>query len=119
MNGGYDFEVIETRLPGVSHPVVVGDEIWIWQRGTLRRTSDGVNFSSTSLSDPNLSLWAIAYDPVHRSFAAVNSGYAAMYGSQRWYQSEDGVDWKAAQHANDGHPIKSIAFSYLSGNVCP
>lgn len=106
-----------TSIP--SRAIEVGDELWVWGRGRLFKTTDGMRFTETPTVPNDIVIGAVARSP-EGTFVAVQGGWDQWYERQRFYRSEDGVRWAELSAANyhRGHPIHAIAHGEVDAATC-
>lgn len=106
-----------TSIP--SRTIEVGDELWVWGRGRLFKTTDGMRFTETPTVPNDIVIGAVARSP-EGTFVAVQGGWDQWYERQRFYRSEDGVRWAELSAANyhRGHPIHAIAHGEVDAATC-
>jgi hypothetical protein len=107
-DGGETWEAGSIGTELSSHAVFDGESFKVWSRGTLHSSEDGVSWSSQPTSPADVSIGPVAADAQGR-LAAVRGGWDVWYEDQRFYYSEDGVNWTEANEYWGGHPIRALA----------
>lgn len=90
-----------------------GSEFMAWNYGTLYRSSDGQNWTSTS-TVPNDIDFGVAAVSDQGTIVGVSNEWGESYGAERFYRSEDGVNWEELSSGayTGGHPIRTMTFGY-------
>lgn len=120
-NGGDTWTRVAVAMGELSAPVWTGSEFFAWSGGQRWRSADGMQWSSTPLVPSSVNVGAVARSE-GGTFVAVRGGWQVWYDQQRFYRSNDGVNWDtlAAGSFVGSHPINFIQFGYApAGTVCP
>lgn len=104
-----------------SHLVWTGERFLVWARGTAWSSADGATWVGVATQPPDLDIGAVEVSP-EGTFVAVNGGWNRWYESQRWYRSENGVEWTElpADSYAGSHPIRDIHYARIArSETCP
>lgn len=95
-----------------SHLVWTGKEFMAWGGGVLRRSADGVSWTSQPIS-PSVNIGNVAVSD-DGAFVASGGGWDTWYEKQKFYRSADGVTWKEVPAGSfvGSHPITAMAFGW-------
>ena len=112
-DGGLDFTGIDLADSPSSPVVWTGDEFVVFAGGTRYASTDGQQWSSSSLGN-GISVGAMARSP-DGTFIGHRDGWMVWYEQQQLYRSVDGVDWQplGAGAFVGGHPIRHMRFGYV------
>lgn len=91
-----------------------GKEFMGWGGGTLRRSPDGVSWTSQPISPSvNIGTAAVSDDGV---FVASDGGWNAWYEKQKLFRSVDGVTWQELPAGSfvGSHPLTAMTFGWAS-----
>jgi hypothetical protein len=91
-----------------------GKEFMGWGGGALRRSVDGVSWTSQPIS-PNVNIGSAAVSD-DSAFVAVGGGWDTWYAKQKFFRSDDGIAWQELQTTSfvGSHPITAIAFGWAA-----
>jgi hypothetical protein len=89
-----------------------GKEFMGWGGGSVRRSADGVSWTSQPIS-PNLNIGPTAVSD-DGAFVAVRGGWSTWYDAQKLYRSDDGVTWQELSAGSfvGSHPITAMTFGW-------
>ena len=95
-----------------SQLVWTGKEFMGWGGGTLRRSVDGVSWTSQPIS-PNVNIGSAAVSD-DGAFVAVGGGWDTWYAKQKFFRSDDGVTWQELPAGSfvGSHPITAMTFGW-------
>lgn len=90
-----------------------GSEFMAWGNGTVYRSSDGQNWTSTPMLPSDIEFGVTAVND-RGTIVGINKGWQQHYDAQRFYRSEDGVNWETLPSGayTGSHQINVIAFGY-------
>jgi len=104
-----------------SNGVWTGSEFLAWSYGTVYRSVDGRNWTSSDTVPKDIDFGVTAISDTG-TIVGVSSGWQQDYDAQVFYRSEDGVHWEALPSRDyvGGHPIRVIAFGHgRPSTQCP
>lgn len=118
-DGGDTWEYVPVAPDLSSPPVWTGSEFFVYQGSTLHRSADGSSWQSEPISPGDASIGPIARSP-DGTFVAANAGWMVWYEQQKFFRSEDGVNWEVADAFAGSHPIYFMAHGEVApGAGCP
>jgi hypothetical protein len=91
-----------------SHAVYDGSRFLVWSRGTLHSSVDGKSWQTTPTVPADLTLGPVAVDD-EGGLVSVRGGWNVWYEDQRFYRSDDGVNWSEPESFIGSHPIRAMA----------
>lgn len=117
-DGGDTFTETSIGADTGSHAVSTGDEVLVWSRGQVHRSSNGTDWTSEATTPGDLRLGPVAVSD-DGTFVGVRGGWQVWYEDQEFYRSEDGVTWETldAGSFTGSHPIRDIHFGRVA--ACP
>lgn len=127
-DGGRSFEAGASDLDARAGPIWDGREFKLWRRGTAFRSPDGITWTSVPLTGPDLGTGGagdfsvVGRSPVTGNYVAVNGGWQQWYEDQRFYRSENGIDWERLDGSDTvgSHPIQELSFGWVDATAdCP
>ncbi|MDC0722457.1 hypothetical protein POL25_36545 [Nannocystis sp. bb15-2] len=120
-DGGDDWEHVPVTDNLSSPPIWTGSEFFVYQGATLHRSADGASWQSEPIAPGDISIGQVARSP-EGTFVATNAGWMVWYEKQRFFRSEDGVNWEVlpAEAFAGSHPIYFMAHGQVApGAGCP
>jgi len=117
-DGGVTFAV-HTIRDGIGSQAVVHDgRVWVWSRGEVHTSTDGVTWVSEPTTPADLGIGPVAVSD-DGTFVGVKGGWQQWYEAQRFYRSTDGVTWEELPEGSytGSHPVRAMAFGYV--DECP
>jgi len=120
-DGGDTWEYVQVAPDLSSPPVWTGSEFFVYQGSTLHRSADGQAWQSEPIAPGDASIGPIARSP-DGTFVAANAGWMVWYEQQKFFRSEDGVNWEVlpADAFTGSHPIYFMAHGEVApGAGCP
>jgi hypothetical protein len=112
-DGGQNWSPATGTGPLRANGIWNGSEFMAWNFGTLYRSSNGQSWTSTSTVPSDIDFGVAAVSD-QGTIVGVSNGWGQSYGAQRFYRSEDGVNWEELPGTayTGGHPIQVITFGY-------
>lgn len=97
-----------------SHVIWDGEAFMVWGAGNRFRSTDGVTWTSATVSPAGIDIGVVARNPATGTIAAVRGGWQVWYEDQAFYRSADGLTFEvlAPSSFTGGHPIRSMTFGY-------
>jgi hypothetical protein len=125
-DGGRNFatSTIGWSNRAMAGPVWTGSEFRVWARGWMASSSDGVDWTMTRLDgdgDPGEFAF-VGLSPVTGTYVAVNGGWRQWYERQKFYRSEDGVNWQLLDDGDyvGSHWVTHLTFGWVDESAdCP
>ena len=120
-DGGDNWEHVPVSQGLSSPPIWTGSEFFVYEGSTLHRSADGATWQSEPISPGDISIGQVARSP-GGTFVAANAGWMVWYEKQKFFRSEDGVNWEVlpAEAFTGSHPIYFMAHGEVTpGAGCP
>ncbi|MBZ5707768.1 WD40/YVTN/BNR-like repeat-containing protein [Nannocystis pusilla] len=120
-DGGDTWEYVPVSADLSSPPIWTGSEFFVYEGSTLHRSADGASWQSEPITPADASIGPIARSP-EGTFVAANAGWMVWYEKQRFFRSEDGVNWEVLPDGAfaGSHPIYFMAHGEVApGAGCP
>jgi len=110
---------ISSRLRGGG--IWNGSEFMTWDRGSVFRSADGVQWTETSTVPSDVDVGVVAISD-RGTIASITAGSKQEYEGQLAYRSEDGIHWEvlSGDAFSQGHPMRAMIFGYGEpSQYCP
>lgn len=111
IDGGVTWQQGAVGQPIASHVVWNGAAFQVWSPGELHESSDGVSWTSTTITPEGLQIGAVESDG-KGGLAAVRGSWGSWDENQAFFHSADGVTWNLASQFDHNDPIRTITFGY-------